>query len=95
MFEKLVLVTRRTRLDELIARYSEAQEGSPVSYCYSAAEVRRLFRRFRILDLRKDHIFPYRIEKYVRYEYERVWYFRWLPAPVFRACVTTSAFQFG
>lgn len=33
----------------------------------------------------KDHIFPYVIEKYVKHEYERVWYFRYLPAQVFRA----------
>jgi 2-polyprenyl-3-methyl-5-hydroxy-6-metoxy-1,4-benzoquinol methylase len=72
------------KLNELIAKYSEAQEGSPVSYCYTFAEARKLFHRFKILELRKDHIFPYRIEKYVKYEYEMVWYFRWLPAPIFR-----------
>jgi SAM-dependent methyltransferase len=72
------------KIDELVARYSEAQEGSPVSYCYSFSEVRDLFHDFEILDLRKDHVFSYRIDKYVRYEYEKVWYFRWIPAPLFR-----------
>jgi len=72
------------KMNELIARYSEAEEGSPVSYCYTFSEVRALFKDFDILSLSKDHIFPYVISKYVRYEYERVWYFRWLPSSVFR-----------
>ena len=71
------------KLDDLVARYSEAQEGSPVSYCYDFNEVRELFRDFEIIELRKEHIFPYKIDKYLKYEYEKVWYFRWLPSPVF------------
>jgi len=72
------------RADELVARYSEAQTGSPVTYYYSFDGVRKLMRDYEIVDLRKDHIFPYRIDKYVKYEYEWVWYFRWLPMPWFR-----------
>jgi 2-polyprenyl-3-methyl-5-hydroxy-6-metoxy-1,4-benzoquinol methylase len=72
------------KMNELIARYSEAEEGSPVSYCYTYSEARELFKDFNILSISKDHIFPYVISKYVRYEYERVWYFRWLPTSVFR-----------
>ena len=44
----------------------------------------RLFKWFDIQPIRKEHIFPYIVEKYVQYEYERVWYFRALPQPVFR-----------
>jgi SAM-dependent methyltransferase len=72
------------RADELVRTYSEAQTGSPVTYYYSYAGVRRLMRIFDVVDLRKDHIFPYQIDKYVKYEYEWVWYFRWLPMPWFR-----------
>lgn len=71
-------------VDGLVARYSEAQEGSPVSYCYNFSGVRDLFRDFEILELRKEHIFSYRIDKYVQYDYEKVWYFRWMPEPLFR-----------
>lgn len=73
------------RAGELVRRYSEAQTGSPVSYSYSARDVRALLRGFDIVELRKDHIFPYVIEQYVNYEYEWLWYFRWMPTPLFHA----------
>ncbi|MCS7207303.1 MAG: class I SAM-dependent methyltransferase [Dehalococcoidia bacterium] len=72
----------RTR--QLVRRYSEAQEGSPVTYTYSFRDVRRLFKDFRIVEMHKKHIFPYKIDKYIRYQYEWVWYFRLLPTPWFR-----------
>ena len=71
------------RSDELVARYSEAQDGSPVTYYYSFDGVRKLMHDYDVVKIRKDHIFPYRIDKYVKYEYEWVWYFRWLPTPWF------------
>lgn len=60
-------------------RYSEAEIGCPVTYVCSKAEAKALLRGFDICQIRQDHIFPYRIDKYVQYEYQRVWYFRWLP----------------
>jgi len=72
------------RLQDLVRTYSEAQSGCPVTYYYSFREIARLFEGFQILSIRKEHIFPYIIEKYVRYQYERPWYFRALPRPVFR-----------
>ena len=73
-------------LDQLSARYSEAQTGCPVTYTYTARQARRLLedRGFRVSEVRVEHLFPYRIADYVAYRYRRVWYFRWLPAPVFR-----------
>ncbi|MBI4598368.1 MAG: class I SAM-dependent methyltransferase [Candidatus Omnitrophica bacterium] len=72
------------RADRLIRVYSEAQTGCPVTYVYSIRQIRRLLRGLTILQMRKTHIFPYAIEKYVKYEYVRVWYFRWMPASLFR-----------
>lgn len=72
------------RMSELVSQYSEAQEGCPVSYCYSFRDIRKLLHDYQIVELRKDHIFPYRIDKYVKYEYEWVWYLRWMPMPLFR-----------
>lgn len=69
---------------ELVRAYSEAQTGCPVTHYYSGADIRRLMRDFQIVEMRKDHIFPYVVEKYVNYQYEWVWYFRWLPRPLFR-----------
>lgn len=72
------------KLDELIARHSEAQTGCPVTYVYSPKEAACLLNGFEITDMWADHIFPYRISDYVQYRYKKVWYFRWMPRPVFR-----------
>lgn len=71
-------------LDALVARYSEAQTGCPVTYSYTGESVRKLLSGFRVTQVFADHIFPYSIPEYKRYEYKKVWYFRWLPAKAFR-----------
>jgi 2-polyprenyl-3-methyl-5-hydroxy-6-metoxy-1,4-benzoquinol methylase len=71
------------RTDELVREYSEAQTGSPVTFHYSFDGVRKLMHDYDVVKISKDHIFPYRIDKYVKYEYEWMWYFRWLPTPWF------------
>jgi SAM-dependent methyltransferase len=73
------------RLPQLVAKYSEAETGCPITYTYSFKDVRKLMKGFEILELRKEHIFPYRIDKYVNYEYEKVWYFKLLPERLFRS----------
>ncbi|MGB7539419.1 MAG: methyltransferase domain-containing protein [Anaerolineales bacterium] len=73
------------KLDEMVARYAEAQIGCPVAYTYTPENIRVLLRGFRIKDLFVDHIFPYQIREYVQYQYVRNWYFRIMPKPVFRA----------
>jgi hypothetical protein len=86
----------------LVARYSEAETGCPVTYSYSKRELRDLIERsgFRVKAIHAEHIFPYRIRDYIQYRYVREWYFRWLPASVFHAlermlgwhlCVTAEA----
>lgn len=72
------------RAKHLIPQYSEAQTGSPVTHVYSFADIMRLLKDFEILEMRKDHIFSYEVEPYKRYEYKKVWYFRWMPISVFR-----------
>jgi ubiquinone/menaquinone biosynthesis C-methylase UbiE len=71
------------RADELLPKYSEAETGSPVTFVYSARGVRDVMRDYDVTRIWKDHIFPYQIGKYVKYEYQWVWYFRWLPTPWF------------
>jgi ubiquinone/menaquinone biosynthesis C-methylase UbiE len=75
------------RLKQLIAEYSEAQTGCPVTYSYSRSEGRRWLdgHGLRVTDVRVAHIFPYQIEDYKQYRYKKEWYFRWLPQPLFRA----------
>lgn len=73
-------------LGELVARYSEAQTGCPVTYTFTKKELTRMFASygFDIKEMAIHHIFPYKIPEYVKYKYVRNWYFRYLPPPVFR-----------
>ncbi len=73
-----------SRLRGLVARYSEAQTGCPITYVYSDADARQLVAGFDVLGMWNDHIFPYEIEPYKRYEYRKTWYFRALPDRVFQ-----------
>ncbi|MCJ7696907.1 MAG: class I SAM-dependent methyltransferase [Thermoplasmata archaeon] len=74
------------KMDELVAKYSEAQTGCPVTYTYSKKQFCNLLERygFAIKKVMIDHIFPYRIPDYIQYRYVKVWYFRWIPQSWFR-----------
>jgi 2-polyprenyl-3-methyl-5-hydroxy-6-metoxy-1,4-benzoquinol methylase len=75
------------KLNELVAKNSEAQTGCPVTYAYSRREGRELMEHhgFRVRGVQVEHIFPYRIADYVKYRYVREWYWRWMPQPLFRS----------
>jgi len=75
------------KADELISKHSEAQTGCPVTFTYTRRQARELVERngFRVLELRVDHVFPYKIEEYVEYRYAKESYFRWMPERLFRA----------
>ncbi|MGA3039115.1 MAG: class I SAM-dependent methyltransferase [Vulcanimicrobiaceae bacterium] len=70
----------------IIATYSEAQTGCPVTYTYTKHELAKMLtdRGFRVTEVFVDHIFPYRIPEYVQYQYRKEWYFAWMPKPLFR-----------
>jgi len=74
------------KLKEVVAKNSEAQTGCPVTYTYTRREGRALLERhgFRVTEVRAEHIFPYRIQDYVKYRYIKEWYFRGMPQPLFR-----------
>jgi 2-polyprenyl-3-methyl-5-hydroxy-6-metoxy-1,4-benzoquinol methylase len=87
---------------EIVARHSEAQTGSPVTYTYTRREARRLLEGhgFRVTEMWVDHIFPYRVSEYVQYRYRRALGFRLIPPPLFRwlerrvgwhLCITAEA----
>jgi len=60
-----------SRIDELIARNSEAQTGCPVTYTYTDESVRELLAGFHVADVRKAHIFTWDVDAYKRYEYKK------------------------
>ena len=75
------------RLKELVAEHSEAQTGCPVTYTYTRAEGRRLIESsgFHLQNAFVDHIFPYRIPEYVKYQYRKAWPWNWLPNALTRS----------
>lgn len=72
------------KLDELIAKYSEAQTGCPVTYTYTRNSVKKLLDSFKITKVMVEHIFPYSIPEYKEYKYKKVWYFAIMPTIFFR-----------
>ena len=74
------------RLEELVARHSEAQTGCPITYAYTPSDARQLLKScgFHVKHMLVDHIFPYSIPAYVRYRYQKEWYFEHMPSPIFR-----------
>ncbi|MEP6847685.1 MAG: class I SAM-dependent methyltransferase [Acidobacteriota bacterium] len=73
------------KLDEIIARHSEAQTGCPITYSYTKESVKKLIGPdFEIENVQIEHIFPYIVSKYKEYEYQKKWYFRHLPTNLFR-----------
>jgi SAM-dependent methyltransferase len=75
------------KLDEAIARNSEAQTGCPVTYSYTKKSLRTWLERsgFAVEDMFVDHIFPYRVSDYVQYRYVKEFPFNVLPNGVTRA----------
>jgi ubiquinone/menaquinone biosynthesis C-methylase UbiE len=73
------------RLKELVAEHSEAQTGCPVTYTYTREEGRQLIESsgFKATEIFVDHIFPYRIPQYVKYQYVKDWPWSWIPDPAF------------
>ena len=63
----------------------EAQSGCPVAYTYSRDEIVQLLAGFETTEIRQDHIFPFVIEKYIRYEYEIQPWFAAMSREMFRA----------
>src|SRR3954465_1473814 len=59
------------KIDELIARNSEAQTGCPVTYTYTNDSIRALLAGFTVRDVRKAHIFTWDLDAYKRYEYRK------------------------
>ncbi len=75
------------RLDEAVAKQSEAQTGCPVTYSYSQPGFATLLGQhgFAVDEMFVDHIFPYRVKDYVEYRYVKEFPFNVLPESATRA----------
>lgn len=63
----------------------EAQTGCPIAFTYTHDELRELLSGFEVTSMTQDHIFPFVIEKYIKYEYELQPWFSAMPQSMFRA----------
>ncbi len=62
----------------------EAQTGCPIAFTYSKKEVRDLLKDFNVISIQKEHIFPYKIGPYKKYEYKKAFPWNILPSAVLR-----------
>ena len=64
----------------------EAQYGCPIANSYSRCELKAILDKigFGIKSISKDHIFPYDVDKYKKYEYEKTPWFSEMPNEIFR-----------
>lgn len=69
----------------------EAQTGCPIAFTYTPDEVHAMLARagFEANNIEQTHIFPYVIEKYVKYEYEVQPWFKAMPPQMFEALERT------
>lgn len=86
---RIMLYARNSWKDIMIGAgfdQPEAQTGCPIALVYTEQEVRELLKGlFEPFEITQDHIFPYIVEKYVRYEYEFQPWFKAMPEEMFRA----------
>ena len=63
----------------------EAQYGCPIAYTYTEDEIYTLFEDyFDIINIDKDHIFPYQIEPYKKGEYIKQPWFETMSDSIFK-----------
>jgi 2-polyprenyl-3-methyl-5-hydroxy-6-metoxy-1,4-benzoquinol methylase len=67
----------------------EAQAGCPIAFTYTKQELIELLDGFDVYEIYKDHIFPYVVEKYIKYEYELQPWFQSMPKDLFRTLETS------
>jgi SAM-dependent methyltransferase len=64
----------------------EAQSGCPIALTYTPDDARTLLDGlFEVTEVGQAHIFPYVVEKYVKYEYEPHPWFKSMPPELFQA----------
>lgn len=84
---KLMLYSKNSWKNALINcgfEQPEAQNGCPIALTYDDNDVIRLLDGYEIIDIKNDHIFPYKVDKYVNYEYEFEEWFSTMPEEMFK-----------
>ena len=69
-------------INENLERF-ERKENVPIANTYSTNEIKELFKKFRIIEIRKDHIFPYQIKYYKKHIFKKLPWFQKMPKKIF------------
>lgn len=69
--------------EKTIQYFAEAQLNCPRAVVYSKSSLKKLLENFNIISIKKDHIFVYKIEDYIKGKYTKTWYFKFMPMFLF------------
>jgi len=61
----------------------EAQSSCPVAFTYTKEQVYEMLKNFKNISIRQEHIFPYKISEYKKYEYKKEDWFESMPKEMF------------
>jgi 2-polyprenyl-3-methyl-5-hydroxy-6-metoxy-1,4-benzoquinol methylase len=70
-------------INENLERF-ERKDNVPIANTYSIEETKKLFKNFKIIEIKKDHIFPYQIKYYKRHLYKKLPWFEKMPKKIFK-----------
>ncbi len=84
--ELRIMLYAKWSIKHLTGEQPEAQAGCPLVRWYSKREATKLLEAsgFRVVSIRKTHIFPWRVSDYVEHRYVKRWVYRWMPGWFFR-----------
>tara|TARA_B100000029_G_C17366705_1_gene884608 strand:- start:46 stop:840 length:795 start_codon:yes stop_codon:yes gene_type:complete len=69
-------------MENNLARY-EAQKNVPVIDFYDKNQIKKIFRKFKIINMYQDFIFPYKIKPYKKNQYVKVNHFKYMNKNIF------------
>lgn len=75
---------KKIMIDRGLDQY-EAQSNCPVAFTYTNDQIYKMFTQFRNIQIRQEHIFPYKIPEYKQYKYIKEDWFEQMPDNVFKA----------
>ena len=70
-------------INESLERY-ERKDNVPIANTYSIEDAKKLFKNFKIIEIKKDHIFPYQIKYYKKHIYKKLSWFEKMPKKIFK-----------
>jgi len=84
--ELRIMLYAKWSLKNILGDQPEAQAGCPIAKVYSVKEAAHLLEKsgFKVESIEKTHIFPWNVRSYVNHKYEKEWYWKLVPARVFK-----------